>query len=190
MSVKSAPRTFASQELIQQKSIVSLVRASSGSSCGSDRKHWAFQRTLVVCLAMAFTLLCVAPASAQSPKSQPNAKPSGFNVDRGRYIVEGVAMCGQCHTPNDAGGVPDRAHWLQGAPVPFQPSRPTGDWPINAPRIGGTPLPASDGDMVKLLTTGIWTTGTQLRPPMPQFRMNRADAEAVVAYLKSVTGYQ
>jgi hypothetical protein len=44
--------------------------------------------------------------------------------------------------------------------------------------------------MVKLLTTGIWTTGTQLRPPMPQFRMNRADAEAVVAYLKSVTGYQ
>jgi mono/diheme cytochrome c family protein len=40
--------------------------------------------------------------------------------------------------------------------------------------------------MVKLLTTGIWTTGNRLRPPMPQFRLNRQDAEAVVAYLKSV----
>jgi mono/diheme cytochrome c family protein len=48
-------------------------------------------------------------------------------------------------------------------------------------------LPASDADIVKLLTTGIWNTGAHLRAPMPQFRMNRSDAEAVVAYLKSVT---
>jgi mono/diheme cytochrome c family protein len=40
--------------------------------------------------------------------------------------------------------------------------------------------------MVKLLTTGIWITGNRLRSPMPQFRMNRADAESVVEYLKSV----
>jgi hypothetical protein len=40
--------------------------------------------------------------------------------------------------------------------------------------------------MVKLLTTGIWTTGSPLRAPMPEFHMNRSDAEAVVAYLKSV----
>ena len=32
--------------------------------------------------------------------------------------------------------------------------------------------------MVKLLTTGIWTTGNGLRFPMPQFRMDRKDAEA------------
>jgi hypothetical protein len=44
--------------------------------------------------------------------------------------------------------------------------------------------------MVKLLTTGIWTNGNRLRYPMPQFRMDKADAEAVVAYLKSVTGKQ
>ena len=99
-------------------------------------------------------------------------------------------MCGQCHTPRDPGGSPDRAHWLQGAPVPWTPVKPDPNWPINAPRIGGTPLPASDADMVKLLTTGIWTTGNRLRPPMPQFRMNRGDAEAVVAYLKSVTAQQ
>ena len=44
--------------------------------------------------------------------------------------------------------------------------------------------------VLKLLTTGIWTTGAQLRSPMPQFRMDRGDAEAVVAYLKSLTPQQ
>jgi hypothetical protein len=44
--------------------------------------------------------------------------------------------------------------------------------------------------MIKLLTTGIWNTGNRLRLPMPQFRMDRSDAEAVVAYLKSLTPQQ
>ena len=108
-------------------------------------------------------------------------------VARGKYIVENVAMCGDCHTSRDPDGNSDRAHRLQGAPVPWTPAKPDSNWPINAPRIGGTPLPAGDADMIKLLTTGIWTTGNRLRPPMPQFRMDRGDAEAVVAYLKSVT---
>jgi hypothetical protein len=44
--------------------------------------------------------------------------------------------------------------------------------------------------MIKLLTTGIWTTGNRLLLPMPQFRMERGDAEAVLAYLKSLTPEQ
>jgi hypothetical protein len=40
--------------------------------------------------------------------------------------------------------------------------------------------------MVKLLTTGIWTNGKPLRFPMMPFRMSQADAEAVVAYLRSM----
>ncbi len=104
---------------------------------------------------------------------------------RGKYIVEDVAVCGQCHTPRDSSGNLDRSRWLQGGPVPYQPSRPDSDWPISAPRIGGT-VPANDADMIRLLTTGIWTTGNRLRLPMPQFRMDRSDAEAVVAYLKTV----
>ena len=111
------------------------------------------------------------------------------DVARGKYLVESVAVCGECHTPRDSNGNPDRSRWLQGGPVPYLPAKPDSDWPINAPRIGGTP-PASDADMVKLLTTGIWTNGNRLRLPMPQFRMDRSDAEAVVAYLKSVTPRQ
>ncbi len=44
---------------------------------------------------------------------------------------------------------------------------------------------ASDADMVKLLMTGIWINGKPLRFPMMPFRMSQADAEAVVAYLRS-----
>jgi hypothetical protein len=33
---------------------------------------------------------------------------------------------------------------------------------------------------------GITADGRQPNPPMPRFRMNRADAEAVVGYLKSL----
>jgi mono/diheme cytochrome c family protein len=107
------------------------------------------------------------------------------DVARGKYIVEGVAMCGQCHTPRDSQGNPDRSRWLQGGPLPYAPPTPDPNWPVSAPRIGGNP-PANDADMVKLLTSGIWITGNRLRFPMPQFRMERSDAEAVVAYLKSV----
>jgi hypothetical protein len=110
-------------------------------------------------------------------------------IARGKYLVEGVAMCGTCHTPLDANGKPDRSRWLQGASVPYLPAQPSSDWPISAPRIGGTP-PADDADMVKLLMTGVWTSGNHLRLPMPQFRMDRGDAESVVAYLKSVTPQQ
>jgi mono/diheme cytochrome c family protein len=41
--------------------------------------------------------------------------------------------------------------------------------------------------MIRLLTTGVWRDGQRLRPPMPQFRMSREDAESVVAYLRSLT---
>jgi mono/diheme cytochrome c family protein len=149
----------------------------------------ALSRLALVALAAAFTTAVFAGqfAFAQSNKpqtAQPASEKTG-DVARGKYIGEGVAMCGQCHTPRDSQGNPDRKHWLQGGPVPFMPAEPDSDWPVRVPRIGGTP-PADDADMVKLLTTGIWTTGNRLRFPMPQFRMDRSDAEAVVAYLKSL----
>ena len=123
---------------------------------------------------------------SKNPQRQSERAGAASDVARGKYLVEGVAMCGQCHTPRDSNGNPDRSRWLQGASVPYQPAKPDMDWPINAPRIGGTP-PANDADMIKLLTTGIWTSGNRLRFPMPQFRMDRSDAEAIVAYLKSVS---
>ena len=107
-------------------------------------------------------------------------------VNRGRYIVEDVAVCSQCHTPRNGAGDLERGQWLEGAPLWLVPARPVGDWPLQAPRIAGSPG-GSDADMIRPLTTGVWRDGQRLRPPMPQFRMSREDAESVVAYLRSLT---
>ncbi len=155
-----------------------------------------FLLSILAAIVLALMMNGVPLGFAQDSNAKKNAlqHPSekvggGADVARGKYLVENVAICGQCHTPRDSNGNPDRSRWLQGAPLPWMPAQPDPSWPLSAPRIGGTP-PASDADMVKLLTTGIWTTGDRLRFPMPQFRMDRADAEAVVAYLKSLTAQQ
>lgn len=106
-------------------------------------------------------------------------------IARGKYIVEGVAACSDCHTPRGASGESDRSKWLAGAPVFFQPARPVPGWPLTAPRLAGLP-PGSDAEIITLLTTGLWRDGKPLRLPMPRFRMARSDAEAVLAYLKSL----
>jgi len=55
-------------------------------------------------------------------------------------------------------------------PVTWMFPQPDPNWPIKVARIGGT-QPASDADLIRLLTSGIWTTGKPLRPPMKPFRM-------------------
>ena len=138
-----------------------------------------------LCLLLLFVFAGTGTAQEAKRSKGENTKPSDSAVARGKYIVDGVAMCGMCHTPRDSSGNLDRNHWLEGAPLWLNPAAPTQDWPLQAPRIGGSP-PGSDAEMVTLLTTGIWKNGTRLRPPMPQFRMNKEDATAVVAYLRSL----
>lgn len=127
-------------------------------------------------------------ASAQEAKStQKAAKNAGEAklIARGKYIVEGVAGCGYCHSPRDEKGVPDRNKWLEGAPVFYQPAQRIQGWPNTAPRLAGLP-PGSDAEMITLLTTGVWRNGQPLRAPMPRFSMTHTDAQAVVAYLRSL----
>ncbi len=139
--------------------------------------------TYVVATAMlAFSAAPVRFAAQETKKA--GAAPDNA-VARGQYLVQGVAMCGNCHTPRMPNGELDRSRWLAGAPVPYLPAQPTSDWPIVAPRLSGTP-PTGDAGMITLLTTGIWITGKPLRDPMPHFQMTRSDAEAIVAYLKSL----
>ena len=135
-----------------------------------------------------FSLLAVFLAAAAWTQSRPAIKGAGTNqaqIDRGRYIVEDVAMCEQCHTQRDEHGNPDQAHWLMGGPVNYRPSYAAPNWAQREPRIAGTP-PGTDDEFIRLLTTGISRTGRPPNPPMPPFRMTREDAEAVLAYLKSL----
>jgi mono/diheme cytochrome c family protein len=139
---------------------------------------------VLIILGLGVTTVAGRPQSRHTAEST-KTKNSDSQVARGKYIVEGVAMCGMCHTPRTDAGEIESSRALDGASVWLLPAHPTGNWPLKAPRIAGTP-PASNQDMVRLLMTGIWTDGSHLRPPMPQFRMSREDAESVVAYLRSV----
>ncbi|HTB14870.1 MAG TPA: c-type cytochrome [Bryobacteraceae bacterium] len=132
-----------------------------------------------------FAALIVASPAANAQGKQDGKGGSDSLTEHGRYIVENVAMCELCHTPRDDKGNPDRGRWLMGGPVQLRPSYPAPNWAQTAPRIGGGP-PGTDSDFIKLLTTGIARTGRPPDPPMPPFRMTRADAEAVLAYLKSL----
>jgi len=134
-------------------------------------------RLSVICL-LAFAVASV-PASAQAKEGNQAL------IERGRYIVEDVAMCELCHTPRDEHGNPDRGRWLKGGPTQLRPSYPAPTWTFIEPKIGGGP-PGTDADFIKLLTTGIARTGLPPNPPMPPFRMTQADAQAVLAYLKSL----
>ena len=106
-------------------------------------------------------------------------------VARGEYLVNNVAMCVQCHTPRDERGELERSKLLQVAPVPVVSPYPNDQWAFTAPRIAGL-APWTEEQIVTLLTTGARPTGERPKPPMPPFRMTRDDAEAVVAYLKSL----
>jgi mono/diheme cytochrome c family protein len=151
----------------------------------------SFESLIAGSLSTAFLLLVIAgprsTSAQESKQTQQITKTSGNArlIARGKYIVEGVAGCGYCHTPRDQNGEPDRTKWLAGAPVFYEAAQPVSGWPITAPRLAGLP-PGSDAEIITLLTTSIGRTGEPPRWPMPRFHMTRADAEAVVAYLKSL----
>jgi mono/diheme cytochrome c family protein len=130
-------------------------------------------------------LLFAVGAMAQEKSAKNTAEKTGSLIERGKYIVENVAMCERCHTQRDEHGNPDRSNWLMGGPNQTQPTYSAPTWAQREPRIAGTP-PGTDAEFIRLLTTGISRTGRPPDLPMPPFRMTRADAEAVLAYLKSL----
>jgi hypothetical protein len=129
------------------------------------------------------TLLLVATSVVAIAAQRPPA--ASAQVERGRYLVEQVAMCGECHTPRDAQGELDRSRWLQGGPTWFAPIHPTADWAYATPPLAGLPS-FSDADMAMVLEKGWQPNGRPIRPPMHIYHMTHADAQAIVAYLRSL----
>jgi mono/diheme cytochrome c family protein len=93
-------------------------------------------------------------------------------------------MCIQCHTPRDANGALIESERFLGAPIPLQ--NPPKGWAIRAPRIARLPGGWEEQDLIRFLQTGKRPDGTFPERPMPPFRMNREDAAAIAAFLKSV----
>ena len=115
--------------------------------------------------------------------NQPPA--TGAQIEQGRYLVERVGMCAECHSPRNDQGEYDRAHWLESELINFKPDHPM-PFAAIAPPIAGLPGYATDAAAVKFLETGTNAAGKQAMAPMPQFRLKHEDALAVVAYLRSL----
>ena len=127
---------------------------------------------VTVCLALATGL----PAAAQSA------------VERGRYLVEVLGACGNCHTPKGPQGDVPGKHLAGG----FQlDDDGFGTW--ITPNI--TPDPETgigrwtDPEIIRAIREGKRPDGRTLGPPMPfdlYRRLADSDVKAMVAYLRTV----
>jgi mono/diheme cytochrome c family protein len=137
-------------------------------------------------LAAAFMLIPAWFAASRSSSSGTrDATEQKEEIERGRYLVEEVAKCAECHTPRNAQGDLDKNSWLQGAPIWILPVKPNPNWAQRAPALAGFPsLTEQEGERV--LEKGIGPEGETLRPPMHVYHMRHEDAKAIIAYLSSL----
>ncbi len=129
-------------------------------------------------------VLAIAAGVTAQDAAAPKKDDSAALVARGKYLVEKTGMCGDCHTPMTEKG-PDMSKHLQGAALIFKPTVPVPDWTERSANIAGL-KGWSDEEAVKFLMTGVGPNGKPARPPMPAFRYNKKDAQAITAYLKSL----
>lgn len=152
-------------------------------------------RTVLSALILFLFAAVALPARPQAQKKTKavaaNPAGGGFpaataaQVDRGRYLVEEVARCWECHTPRDANGQPDHSRWLQGAPIWIMPVHANPDWAMRAPDIAGFPS-FTEAQGEKILEQGIGPNGLPIRDPMHTYHLTHDDAVAIIAYLRTV----
>jgi len=115
---------------------------------------------------------------------------------RGKYLVDNVVACGDCHTPRKADGSPDFTKYLAGNAMfvvlpngDKMASRNLTNDETGLKNRTDAEIKAMFMDGKRPLSTG---TGTEaLNPVMPYYvfhNMTSADGDAIVAYLRTVKG--
>jgi mono/diheme cytochrome c family protein len=104
-------------------------------------------------------------------------------LERGRYLAEALAHCGECHTPRNAFGGLDTSRWLGGAP------NPSGEGRI--PNITPAALAWSAADIAEYLKSGFTpefdTAGGSMTAVVAgTARLSDEDRAAIAAYVKAV----
>ncbi|HZD40799.1 MAG TPA: cytochrome c [Terriglobales bacterium] len=120
----------------------------------------------------------------------PTAPPPESGIERGRYLANHVSLCGDCHTPRNSIGVPNRSFYLAGA------SAKTGFLGEDVPNI--TPDKETGigdwkrDDIAHLLLTGTKPDLDNVQGLMAEVvehgyqSMRKDDALAIADYLKSI----
>jgi mono/diheme cytochrome c family protein len=116
-------------------------------------------------------------------------------VERGRYLVAHVAACPDCHSPRRADGSFDPARWLSGVDcfVDVAPEAP-GEGCLSTRNLTDheTGLAnRTDAEIKDMFLRGVRPDGKALHPFMPYAffgNMLDSDADAIVAYLRTVPG--
>lgn len=142
---------------------------------------------------------------------------AGDPVARGKYIVENLAACGDCHTPRKVDGSPDMTKFLSGvdcfagvdlttldagstdaggdagdAGDAAAPSGPPGC--LSSRNLTNDPTGLqnrTDQEIINMFQHGLRPNNEALAPVMPYWEyanMTDADAKAIVAYLRTVPG--
>lgn len=116
--------------------------------------------------------------------------PSAFAedpVERGRYIVEVIAACGNCHTPNGPDGK-DMSRKLAGGMHITDGGIDA--WATNITQDRETGIGAwSDEQIIRAIREGIRPDGSLIGPIMPinlYRQISDVDVRAIVAYLRTV----
>ncbi|MFV0513880.1 MAG: cytochrome c [Jhaorihella sp.] len=104
-------------------------------------------------------------------------------LERGRYLVEALGHCAECHTPRDLTGGLDRTRWMQGAP------NPSGKGTI--PALTPDKLKWSATDIAYYLETGFTpdydSAGGEMVAVIANLaHLDKADREAIAAYVKAL----
>jgi hypothetical protein len=139
-------------------------------------------RWTVIVGGLFISAIFAAPRAVSQAAQKANRNPQ---IERGRYLVEDVAMCGECHTPRDARGELEKEKWLQGATIWIEPIHPDVNWAERVPPLAGLPS-LTDEEAERVLEKGTGPEGETLRPPMHIYHMAPDDAKAIIAYLRSL----
>jgi mono/diheme cytochrome c family protein len=135
-------------------------------------------RFIIVAMTLATMMGVAVPATAQSNTAK---------VERGKYLVDGIGGCGDCHTP--------RGGPLKGATLAGGSSFGGPKAPFEAHASNLTPDPETgigkwtDEQIVKAIREGVRPDGSVIGPPMAtEFfkHISDSDAGAIVAYLRTV----
>jgi hypothetical protein len=135
-------------------------------------------------IAAAAVVALTVPAAAPGQDTKADAK-----LVRGKYLVEEVARCQECHTPVLENGEFDKTQWMKGATMVGIPAKPIPDWHQKAPDISSTSKLWTNWKaegISKFLQTGKTPKGGKSGPPMPVYKVTAEDADAMTAYLQSL----